>query len=201
MYKKLRNYIVVFGLLVCVSFTIVEKKGYAAPFLRVDFRGSVTSAAGVNFLALSAGDTVTGFLEYDSMAVQGVGLETVSLGVPGRPEILDGWQLVFNMGETEYQDSDVFFDIRPSDEVEVTFENGEIVGFNYGVYDHASFSDFFIVNGLGWQYESDPSGPVSGDWNFFSAPKIVPEPGTIALFGVGIFGTLLYTRKRRKNAA
>jgi hypothetical protein len=108
----------------------------------------------------------------------------VAVGFPGFPSAMSGsYTNTFDLATTS------------------TYTSGFISGFGGGT---AAGSEAALIAGLtaGQAYSNIHNGAFpGGEIRGLLAPTVVPEPSTVALTGVGLFGLFAAARRRRRSAA
>jgi hypothetical protein len=107
---------------------------------------------------------------------------------------------------TDTPDIDFFQDVAGTIEIDsVTYTvDGFAGGYSFQWGQGGNAKDASEFGGSSWLLMSDGSGSLSGHWDLnlaFGAPVTtteVPEPGVVALFGMGLLGLGLARRRGRK---
>lgn len=154
--------------------------------------GSVTSAEADNPFKLGIGDRLRGSVTFDTDLLTGQGLETLSFD--NHPAL----HLELHIGTFSFDEDDQrSFSPGPF----FIFENGSLIAIDFitefeipelNTPDLITFFNFLIPVDLfspNFRFAGPDVADVSGSF-------IIPEPGTLALIGVGLAGIGLMRRRR-----
>jgi len=186
----------------------------AAIPISVSARGSVTAVLAPDAFGTQVGDSISLHAEFDSAALVDVpeffgisipGVQFASLASPQSSLIIQLGTRTWTALDEPLYGSDLF-GIFPTALPHVVLRDGKFMGLNF--FGIGPGDDVFVNDAVGQLYFGSPLGQILGGnsdpesppfwlgmWDLRDATVSVPEPGTSALFALGL-GALAILRRR-----
>jgi len=175
------------GLLGTLAVACTTLASAHAAIITQNFFGIVTTAAADNDFNIEAGAILRGSITFDSDLLIGDRSETLT------PEIDPSLRLTVEIGGLRFdQDDDRVFPLFPR----LDFVDGEFVSVDFLV-DFEAFRFLMRRSGEFLMTDGEDQIVIEGTYS----PAAVPEPGTLALFGMGLAGVGLLRRRAADRRA
>ena len=162
-----------------------------AALINFSLDGEILTVEDCNLFGLSVGDVVTVHGTFDDAAFTGSGSESIKFANNDPTNVFDLWFGNFLIDNT--MDINFLDDTFPL----LVFQDGVLQIFDYVLVLGINGAPFDLgFGGLNFSAFLDNS-TITGVWDAESFTTSVPEPGTFALFGIGLVGIGLVRRRRQ----